>query len=83
MAEREIGQVDDFFARPVVAGGQLMDSLRIGDTIHILGHATHLTMVVHSMPISDADVEEVTAGQAIGVKVPRRMRVGDCGYMVT
>ena len=62
MAEREIGQVDDFFARSVVAGVQLMDSLRVGDTIHILGHATHLTMVVHSMPISDADVEEAAVG---------------------
>ena len=83
MAEQEIGRVDDFFARPVVAGVQLTDSLRVGDTIHILGHTTDITMMVHSMQIDNADVEGAAAGQAIGVKVPDQVRRGDRVYKVT
>ena len=83
MAEQEIGRVEAFFARPVVAGVQLTDSLSVGDTIHILGHTTDITLVVHSMQISNADVQKASAGQAVGVKVPERVRGGDRVYKVT
>ena len=82
MAEVEIGRVEDFFARPVVAGVQLTDALRLGDTIHIHGHTTDITQVVRSMQINQAGVQEATAGQAVGIKVPDRVRVGDRVYKV-
>ena len=83
MPEIEIGHVDDFFARPVVAGITLTDSLRVGDTIHIHGHTTDLTLVVHSMQINNVDVQEAAAGQSVGVKTPDRVRHGDRVYKVT
>lgn len=78
MAEEvEIGRVSDFFARPVVAGIDLTASLKVGEKIHITGHTTDLEIVVESMQIQNQNVEEAKAGDAIGVKVPDRVRRGD------
>ncbi|MBI2866408.1 MAG: translation elongation factor-like protein [Chloroflexi bacterium] len=80
--EELIGVISDFFARPVVAGIDLSGTLQVGDRIHIKGHTTDLEMVVESMQIHNQDVPEAHAGQAIGVKVPDRVRRGDKVYKV-
>ncbi|MBN2463791.1 MAG: translation elongation factor-like protein [Dehalococcoidia bacterium] len=83
MPEVEIGQVSDFFARPVVAGITLSGTLKVGDKIHIKGHTTDLELVVESMQIDNANVTEGKAGDAIGIKVTDRVRAGDHVYKVT
>ena len=83
MPEIEIGQVSDFFAKPVVAGITLTDTLKAGDTIHIKGHTTDLELTVDSMQINNVNVTEGKAGDAIGVKVPDRVRPGDKIYRIT
>jgi len=80
--EEEIGVVSDFFARPVVAGINLTGSLKVGDTIHIKGHTTDLTLTVASMQIQNQNVQEATAGQSVGIKVSDRVRRGDKVYKV-
>ncbi len=82
MAEEEIGKVSDFFARPVVAGIELTGGLKVGDTIHIKGRTTDLTMTVGSMQIDNAQVNEAKAGDSIGVKVTGKVRAGDQVYKV-
>jgi putative protease len=81
--EVEVGQVSDFFARPVVAGIDLTKSLKVGDKIHIKGHTTDLEILVDSMQINNVNVQEGKPGDAIGVKVPDRVRRGDTVYKVT
>jgi len=83
MPEVEIGSVSDFFAHPVVAGIELTGRLKVGDTIHIKGHTTDVEMTVDSMEINNVAVTEAKAGDAIGVKVPERVRRGDKVYKVT
>ena len=84
MAEEvEVGKVSDFFARPVVAGIELTRNLKAGDKIHIKGHTTDLELVVDSMQINNVDVKEGQPGDAIGIKVPDRVRRGDTVYKVT
>ena len=83
MPEVEIGRVSDFFARPLVAGVDLTGPLRVGETIHILGHTTDLILLVASMQIDRVDVQEAGAGQSVGVKLPDRARHGDRVYKVT
>ena len=83
MAEEEVGRVSDFFARPVVAGIELTATLKVGDKIHIQGHTTDMELVVESMQINNVDVKEGKPGDAIGVKVPDRVRRGDRVYKVT
>lgn len=80
MPEVEIGQVSDFFARPVVAGIILTGPLKVGDKIHIKGHTTDLELIVQSMQINNVNVNEAKAGDSVGVKVPDRVRRGDKVY---
>ena len=82
MPEVEIGTVTTFFARPVVAGIQLTAPLKVGDKVHIKGHTTDLTLVVESMQIQNVDVKEGKPGDAVGVKVPDRVRKGDKVYKI-
>jgi selenocysteine-specific translation elongation factor len=83
MPEEEIGRVSDFFARPVVAGIELAGTLKVGDKIHIKGHTTDMELIVDSMQINNADVQEARAGDSVGVKVSERVRRGDSVYKVT
>ena len=83
MPEEIIGKVNDFFARPVVAGIELTAPLRLGDKIHIKGHTTDLEFIVDSMEINNVAVKEAKAGDAVGVKISERVRRGDIVYKVT
>ena len=83
MPEEAIGKVSDFFARPVVAGIELIGTLKVGDTIHIQGHTTDMDYVVDSMQIDNANVTAVKAGYSVGIKVSDRVRRGDTVYKVT
>ena len=83
MPEIEIGKVSAFFAKPVVAGIDLSNTLCVGDKIHIKGHTTDLELTVESMQIDNANVTEGKSGDAIGVKVPDRVRRGDKVFKIT
>lgn len=82
MPEVEVGTVSTFFAKPVVAGIDLTASIRVGDKLHIQGHTTDLELVVNSMQIHNANVQEGNSGESIGIKVPDRVRHGDKVYKV-
>ena len=82
MPEEVIGEVMDFFARPVVAGIDLTGTLIVGDRIHIKGHTTDMELTVESIQISNVNVQEAKAGDAIGIKVSDRVRRGDTVYKV-
>ena len=82
MPEEVIGEVTDFFARPVVAGIELTETLKLGDKIHIKGHTTDMEFTVDSMQLNNMDVKEAKAGDAIGVKVSERVRRGDTVYKI-
>ena len=83
MPEEVIGEVSDFFARPVVAGIELTATLKLGDKIHIKGHTTDIELTVESMQINNVDAKEAKTGDAVGVKVSDRVRRGDTIYKVT
>ena len=83
MPEEEVGKVSDFFAHPVVAGIELTGTVKVGDKIHIKGHTTDMELVVDSMQIDNANVQEAKAGDSVGIKVADRVRRGDAIYKVT
>jgi translation elongation factor EF-Tu-like GTPase len=82
MPEEQIGQVVDFFARPVVAAIQLAAPLKVGDTVHIKGHSTDVQTTIASMQVNNAQVQEAKAGDGVGVKVTDRVRKGDVVYKI-
>ncbi len=81
--EKEIGIVDDYFAKVGVAALVLKGELTITDTIHIKGHTTDLTQVVGSMQIDRIAVEKAKKKASVGIKVSDRVRKGDLVYKVT
>ena len=84
LAETEIGHVSDYFAKIGVAGIEMTSGeLKVGDTIHILGHTTDLTQKIESIQIEHEQVEVVKAGDSIGIKVDDRCRSGDKVFLVT
>ncbi len=80
MDEQLIGTVSDFFARPVVAAIELTGPLKVGNKIRFKGHTTDLEVVVSSMQIDNANVEQAEAGDNVGVKISGRVRKGDSVY---
>ncbi len=77
---KEIGKVTHFFGKISVAAVELTDTLKVGDTIVIEGATTQLEQTVDSMQIENQSVSEAKAGDAVGIKVKDRVRVGDRVY---
>jgi translation elongation factor EF-1alpha len=77
-----VGSVNEFFAHPVVAGVELIDALKVGDTIRIKGHTTDLKLKVNSLQIERKAIQAAGPGDNVGIKVPERVRKGDAVYRV-
>jgi hypothetical protein len=79
-----IGVVTHFYGEPSVAIVKLESgTLRIGDTIHVLGHTTDFSQRVESLQVEHAAVDEVGPDDDFGVKVAQHVREHDVVYKVT
>ncbi len=78
-----IGEVTHYFNHLNVAVLDLEQDLRLGDLIHFLGANTDFGQEVTSMQIDHQPVTEVATGQAVAIRVHRRVRCGDSVYRVT
>jgi selenocysteine-specific translation elongation factor len=77
MSEK-IGDIENFFTKISVAVVSITNgSLSKGDQIAIKGATTNVEMTVESMQIEREDVDSVSAGTKVGLKVPERVRPGD------
>jgi len=75
-----IGKVTRYFNRIGVAVLELSGDLKVGDSIHILGHTTDFEQVVSSMQIDHKRVETVGPGDDVALKVANIVRKGDTVY---
>ena len=76
--EDEIGRVIHFFDKASVAVIEVKnDSLSLGDSVHITGHATDLRQKVDSMQIDHKAVEQAEAGQEVAIKVSGKCKRND------
>lgn len=86
MANQEgklIGQVVHYFPKVGVAVIKLSDSIKIGDTIRIVGgENTDFTQTVESMEIDHKKINSAKKGQEIGLKVSQKVREGYRVYKV-
>ncbi|MCL4529899.1 MAG: hypothetical protein M1282_10860 [Chloroflexi bacterium] len=80
--EIEVGRVTHFYNHLCVAVLSLKIGLKIGDTIHILGHQTDFTQRVNSMEIEHHNVVLVKPGEDVAIKVIEPVRVNDIVYRV-
>jgi putative protease len=75
--------VSHYYGELGVAGVELSGELKVGDTIHVLGHTSDFTQPVASIQIEHEAVDSAKAGEGIGVKVGERARVHDRVLVVT
>jgi putative protease len=83
MAEHPVGTVTHYYSKLEVAGIELSGELKLGDTVHILGHTSDFTQTVNSIQIEHETVESAKAGDPIAIKVDERARVHDQVLLVT
>jgi putative protease len=80
--EVEIGHVTHYFNKINVAVLVIKDELKVGETIHILGHTTDFTQKVTSMQIEHKNVDSVKPGDDFALKVVEPTREHDIVYKV-
>ena len=83
MSGIRIGEVTHFFDKISVAVIVLTDTLRVGDTVHLLGRATDFTQEVQSLQIEHQPVTEAGAGQEVAMKVAQRVHPHDAVFKLT
>jgi len=80
--ELEIGDITHYYSHLSVAVVNLSDGLKVGDTIHILGHMTDFVQKVTSMEVDHHRVVWVKPGSDVALKVIEPVRVHDLIYRV-
>jgi putative protease len=80
--KKQIGTISHFFSKISVAAIELTGTLKVGDTISIEGATTDLEQKIDSMQIENESLDEANAGQAVGIKVKDRVRVGDRVFLI-
>lgn len=81
--EVEIGKVVHYYNHIHVAVLSLTDSLKIGDKIHIVGHATDFTERVSSMEVEHHSIVWAKPGDNVAVKVDQPVHEHDIVFRVT
>ena len=77
-----IGRVTHYFGNISVAVIELSNTLRIGETIRIIGGMTDFTQTVESMEIDHKKVKEAKKGDSVGLKVEQKVREGYKVYKI-
>lgn len=80
--EIKIGVVTHYYNHLGVAVIKLDEPLKLGETVHILGHSTDFIQRVGSMEINHRKVQSVGAGAEVALKVVARVRRGDIVFRV-
>jgi hypothetical protein len=83
MSESLVGKVTHYFDRISVAVLELTEKLRVGDTVHFLGHSIDFTQKVTSLQIEHQNVPEAKPGQDVALKVTEKVHPNDSVFKVT
>jgi len=78
-----IGKVTHYFDKAKVAAVKLVDELKLGDEIVIIGKNTGIINTkIDSMQINKKPIEKAKRNQEIGIKVPQLVRKNDEVYVI-
>jgi putative protease len=83
MSGKQIGEIAHYFDHINVASVILTEPLRVGDTIHLLGHSTDFQQKVTSLQIEHQSVDEAKPGDDVGLKVIQKVHPHDKVFKLT
>jgi putative protease len=82
MSGKRVGKVTHYFDHLSVAVMALTEKIRVGDTLHFLGHSTDFKQQVTSMQIEHKSVESAKPGEDVAIKVDQRVHPNDAIFKV-
>lgn len=82
MEEKLVGKITHYYDKIQVAIVELFDDLKVGDNIHIKGHATDFNQQVTSIQKDHQNVSSASKGDLIGMKVDQKVKEGDEIYLI-
>lgn len=82
MTGKRVGTVTHYFDHLSVAVLALTESVRIGDTLHFLGHSTDFKQEVTSLQIEHQPVDEAKPGAEVAIKVTQRVHPNDSIFKI-
>ena len=77
-----IGKISHYFGNIGVAIIELSGTLKIKDTIRVLGGETDFTQTVESMEVEHKKMEQVKKGESVGIKLDEKVREGYKVYKI-
>lgn len=80
--EVEIGKVTHYYDHIQVAVLSLTDGLKLGDRIHIVGHATDFIQRISSMEVEHHSIVWVKPGDNVAVRVSQPVHEHDVVYRI-
>ncbi len=80
--EEPIGKIIHYFGNIGVAVIELSDTLKVGDTIRIVGGEMDFNQPVESMQYEHQAIQEAKKGQSVGMKVSEKVHEGYKVYKV-
>lgn len=82
MTGKRVGAVTHYFDHISVAVLSLTDTIRIGDSLHFLGHGTDFKQELTSMQIEHKPVDTAKPGEDVAVKVTQRVHPNDSVFKI-
>jgi len=80
--EKELGRVNHYFDKAMVAVIRLNDKLAIGDTVKFVHGENEFTQTIDSMEIEHKKIDSGKAGDEVAVKVSEKTHEGAKVYKV-
>ncbi len=81
--EHYIGKISHYFSKIGVMIVELLDTLKAGDTIRIVGGGTtDFTQIVKSIEMDHKEIKKAKSGDSVGIKVKEKVREGYKVYKV-
>ncbi|MBI5741095.1 MAG: translation elongation factor-like protein [Nitrospirae bacterium] len=77
------GRIIKYYGRIGVASVEVVDNLKFGDNIHIIGRTTDFEQRIDSMELKHQKVEKAAKGYIVGIKITDFVRKNDLVYKVT
>ncbi len=77
-----VGIIGRYFNKIGVAVIEMKESLKVGDSIHIIGNTTDFTQNLSMMQIENSPVQMVSRGDEVAIKVKHPVQDGDDVYKI-
>jgi putative protease len=82
MTGKRVGKVTHYFDHLNVAVVALSEGIRVGETLHFLGHSTDFKQQVTSLQIEHKAVETAKPGEDVAMKVDQRVHPNDAIFRI-